>query len=81
MKSLKTFNLDHDVIQLMRHSPNKSQLVCKAVRRWYKSKGEYRVVDVPDMTLIGVLQSRHYDCKKIGPLLESIRALISSDQE
>jgi len=39
MKSLKTYNLDQDVIRILASQPNKSQYVSKAVRdRSNKSK-------------------------------------------
>ena len=33
MKSLKTFNLDQDVINILKLKENKSQFVCRAVRK------------------------------------------------
>lgn len=33
MKSLKTYNMDHDVINILKRQPNKSEYVNKAVRQ------------------------------------------------
>ena len=32
MKSLKTYNMDHDCVRILSTKPNKSQYVCRAVR-------------------------------------------------
>lgn len=40
MKSLKTYNMDHDCIQILAHKPNKSQYVCRSIRRMQKLEEE-----------------------------------------
>lgn len=47
MKSLKTYNLDQDVINILSREPNKSQFVCRAVRRLSHA------VDDFDINLVG----------------------------
>ena len=37
MKSLKTYNMDQDCIRILANSPNKSQFVCRAVRRFHQN--------------------------------------------
>lgn len=37
MKSLKTYNMDHDCVRILSTKPNKSQYVCRAVRRLEKN--------------------------------------------
>ena len=40
VKSLKTYNMDHDCIQILQHKPNKSQYVCRSIRRMQKLEEE-----------------------------------------
>ena len=40
MKSLKTYNMDQDCIQILQHKPNKSQYVCRSIRRMQKLEEE-----------------------------------------
>ena len=70
MKSLKTFNLDHDVIQIVKKKQNQSQFVCKAVRKLHSSENEFDISDVSTRRLLVVLGLRK-DCEP------SIRALIN----
>lgn len=48
MKSLKTYNMDYDCIQILQHKPNKSQYVCRSIRRMQKLEEEL------DLNLIGI---------------------------
>lgn len=41
MKSLKTFNLDQDVIRIVRSKPNQSSFVQDAVRKLHKKEVEF----------------------------------------
>lgn len=47
VKSLKTYNLDHDVITILSKQPNKSQYVCRAVRRLSQNQNELNLWDIP----------------------------------
>lgn len=58
MKSLKTYNMDYDVIQMLRSKSNKSQYVCRAVRAYIIDEEKFDVADVPTRQLLAVLHSR-----------------------
>jgi len=58
MKSLKTFNLDHDVIDLLRRAPNKSQTVCRAVRRFYSKQESFTGLECDTIDLVRWLTSK-----------------------
>ena len=58
MKSLKTYNLDYDVIQILRSKPNKSQYVCKSVRAYTIQEEQFDISDVPTRQILAALHSR-----------------------
>lgn len=58
MKSLKTYNLDQDVINILARQPNKSQYVCRAVRRLSHGIDEISPADFPTRQLLAALSSR-----------------------
>ena len=58
MKSLKTYNLDLDVIQILRRQANKSQYVCKAVRRYHSGQSEFEIDELTLDELMLELSSR-----------------------
>ncbi len=69
MKSLKTYNLDQDVINILSRERNKSQFVCRAVRRLSHA------VDDFDMNLVGtryiLINLKHRD-----DISDALKALI-----
>ena len=75
MKSLKTYNLDHDVIQILQRQPNKSQFVCRAVRKLNKGDGT-SLQDFTDQQLIGALQSRFDQYSPQFQMLTTLIALL-----
>lgn len=58
MKSLKTYNMDYDVIQMLRSKPNKSQYVCRSVRAYTISEEMFELADVSTRKLLAALHSR-----------------------
>ena len=70
MKSLKTFNLDRDVIEIVKKKHNQSQFVCKAVRKMHQGDSDFDLSDVSTRRMLVVLSLR----KDVEP---SIRALIN----
>jgi hypothetical protein len=68
MKSLKTYNMDQDCIQILQHKPNKSQYVCRSIRRMQKLEEEL------DLNLIGtrylLINLKHRD------ISEALKTLI-----
>jgi len=58
MKSLKTYNMDHDCIAILARQPNKSQYVCRAVRRLSNNIDEVSPADFPTKQLLAALHSR-----------------------
>jgi hypothetical protein len=75
MKSLKTYNLDHDVIQILQRQPNKSQFVCRAVRKLNSGDGT-SLQDFPTLQLIGALQSRFDQYSPQYQMLTTLIALL-----
>jgi hypothetical protein len=68
MKSLKTYNMDHDCVRILSTKPNKSQYVCRAVRRLEKNI-ENQDVDLID-TRILLINLKHRD------ISEALKTLI-----
>ena len=58
MKSLKTYNLDQDVIQILGRQANKSQYVSRAVRRLSHNIDEISPADFPTRQLLAALSAR-----------------------
>jgi len=59
MKSLKTYNLDLDVIEILARQANKSQYVCRAVRRLCSNMDEVTPADFPTRQLLASLHARN----------------------
>ena len=59
MKSLKTYNMDHDCIAILARQPNKSQYVCRAVRRLSHLIDEVSPADFPTRQLLAALHARN----------------------
>ena len=75
MKSLKTYNIDHDVVMILAKKPNKSQFVCRAVRKLEKGDGT-SLQDFPTNQLIGALQSRFDQYSPQYQMLTTLIALL-----
>lgn len=58
VKSLKTYNLDQDVITILSRQANKSQYVCRAVRRLSHNIDEVSPADFSTRQLLAALHSR-----------------------
>lgn len=58
MKSLKTYNMDHDVIEILRPVQNKSRFVCAAVRRMKNGENAFDLTDVSSRQLLAVISNR-----------------------
>jgi len=58
MKSLKTYNMDQDCIMILRREPNKSQYVCRAVRRLSHIIREFDIEEVPLDDILDELSRR-----------------------
>ena len=52
MKSLKTFNLDHDVIRIVRSKPNQSEYTNKSIRAYHNKETEFDVSNVATKRLL-----------------------------
>lgn len=70
MKSLKTFNLDQDVIRIVRSKPNQSEYCNKAIRGLHNKEKEFDASLMPTKQLLVMLGLRK-DCP------EQIRVLIN----
>lgn len=58
MKSLKTYNMDHDCIKILAREQNKSQFVCRAIRRLSHNIDEISPADFPTRQLLAALHAR-----------------------
>jgi len=58
MKSLKTYNMDHDVIRILSRQPNKSQFVNTAVRNKAHNIEEIFASDFDTRTLCIALKEK-----------------------
>ena len=70
MKSLKTYNMDQDVIAILKRQPNKSQFVCRAVRRYQRIADEFRGVDCETTDLIRWLVQKEDISSQLSALLK-----------
>ena len=61
MKSLKTFNLDHDVIRIVRSKPNQSEYTNKSIRAYHNKETEFDVSNISTKQLLVMLGLRK-DC-------------------
>ncbi len=68
MKSLKTYNMDQDCIAILARQPNKSQYVCRAVRRLSHNIDEVSPADFPTRQLMAALYARN----NISPQFQAI---------
>ena len=58
VKSLKTYNMDYDVIQMLRSKANKSQYVCRSVRAYTIAEEMFELADVSTRKLLAALHAR-----------------------
>jgi len=70
MKSLKTFNLDADVIRIVRSKPNQSEYTNVAIRAYHNKESEFDVSLITTRRLLVILGLRK-DCP------EQIKVLIN----
>ena len=70
MKSLKTYNMDYDVIQILRSKPNKSKFVCESVRLRAIGEEQFDVHDVSTRQLIIALKDKDDISAQLVALLE-----------
>ena len=62
-KGLKTFNLNHSTIRIVKRKPNQSAFVDKAIIEWDKKESEFTLSDIPTRQLMAALQQRD-DCPR-----------------
>ena len=78
MKSLKTYNLPQDVIEILKRQPNKSHYVANAVRAAHKGGGDVEtdITDATDIELITELRLRFGLMDAKSELLKTIMAML-----
>tara|TARA_Y100000289_G_scaffold34044_1_gene33635 strand:- start:263 stop:499 length:237 start_codon:yes stop_codon:yes gene_type:complete len=78
MKSLKTFNLDQDVINILKLKPNKSQYVCRAVRQLHNkdSSEDIPLMEATDTDILTELSLRFDVHSPQYQLLQTIKSLL-----
>ena len=78
MKSLKTYNLPQDVIEILKRQPNKSYYVANAVRAAHKGADniELDITDATDIELITELRLRFGLMDAKSELLKTIMAML-----
>ena len=62
-KGLKTFNLRHSTIAIVKKKPNQSEFVDRAIIQLHKKQEEFDISDVRTRQLIAALHQRE-DCPK-----------------
>ena len=77
MKSLKTYNMDHDCIKILARESNKSRYVCRAIRRLSHDLDEVYASDFDMKTLMIALKEKeglppHIKRELINYLFESL---------
>ena len=58
MKSLKTFNLRHSTIAIVRKKPNQSEFVDRAINRLHNQEADFRLIDIETDVLLTTLMRR-----------------------
>ena len=78
MKSLKTFNLDKDVIDILKLKDNKSQYVCRAVRKLHNKdqSDDIPLMEATDTDIINELKLRFDVHSPQFQLLQTIKSLL-----
>jgi len=76
VKSVKTYNMDRDCIDILSRQPNKSQYVCDAIRQKHNKMKEAYASDFDTRTLMIALKDRdipdHIKRELINYLFESL---------
>lgn len=77
MKSLKTFNLEQDVINILKLKENKSQFVCRAVRKLHKKDmdEDKPLMECTDREILSELSLRWDVHSTEYQLLQTIKSL------
>lgn len=70
MKSLKTFNIDHDTIKILNRKTNKSQFVCRAVKALQKQQNEFQLADVGSKMMLNTLVTREDISQHLKKIIE-----------
>jgi len=47
MKITRAYTVDRETIEILKKKSNKSQYVCRAVKRLHNNEGELRLYDIP----------------------------------
>ena len=68
-KGLKTFNLHHSTIAIVRKKPNQSEFVDRAIRRLHNAEKNFRLIDLNTEQIMKHLLNR-------GGCPEHIKAVI-----
>lgn len=77
MKRTRAYTLSDDVIDILKHKPNKSNFIERAVRKYQKQESEFTLKDVPDLQLKIALHVRVCGCHKTAgcPTMALLRKL------
>lgn len=70
MKSLRTYNMDRNVIQILNSKPNKSAYVNLAVIKLHSKEMHFDITNVSTKQLLAVVLSRMNDDDPLRRLLE-----------
>ena len=57
-KGLKTFNLRHSTIAIVKKKPNQSEFVDRAINRLHNQEGEFSLLDIETTILLRTLVRR-----------------------
>lgn len=77
MKITRAYTLSIDVVNILKHKPNKTDFVERAVRKLHKQEDEFNLSDVPDVQLKIALHHRVCGCHKTAdcPTMSLLRKL------
>ena len=76
MRITRAYTITPEVKRILDTKVNKSDYVCRAVSKLHAQQGQYNPTDLPDMTLVGVLQQRYHEDVKLGGILATLRTLL-----
>jgi len=77
MKISRLYTMDIENITRLNRVQNKSALVNKAVRKYFKEKEEFNVADLDTKVLISVLYAREGKESVLGALIEAYWATLN----
>ena len=69
MKSLKTFNLDQDVIRIIKTKQNQSQFVCKAIRKLHSKEEQFDLGSIELRRLLVLVSNKLDFADPMRPLI------------